>query len=68
MLYAVRQGDKIRMKKPIKEPMYPFMIRLPRKYVDQAREIAKKELRPFTSVLRRAIIEWLEAYKKRGRK
>ena len=68
MLYAVMRGYDTGMKKLTKEPMYPFMIRLPREYVDQARAIAKRELRPFTSVLRRAIIEWLEAYQKGGKR
>jgi hypothetical protein len=67
MIYTVKQGDYIEMK-PKKETMYPIMIRMPKRIVDQAKKIGKKELRPFTSVLRRAIIEWLEAYKKRGGK
>ena len=67
MIYAVKQGDYKGMK-PNKETMYPIMIRMPKKVVDQAKEIAKKELRPFTSVLRRAIIEWLESYTKSGKK
>jgi len=36
--------------KPKKETMYPIMIRMPKKVVDHAKEIGKKELRPFTSV------------------
>jgi Arc/MetJ-type ribon-helix-helix transcriptional regulator len=51
-----------------KPKMTMAVVRLPEDYVNLARKIAKIELRSYSSVLRRAIIEWLEAYQKGGRK
>jgi Arc/MetJ-type ribon-helix-helix transcriptional regulator len=51
-----------------KPKMTMAVVRLPEDYVNLAQRIAKTELRSYSSVLRRAIIEWLEAYQKVGRK
>jgi len=48
----------------IKKPkMIMTVVRLPEDYVNLARKIAKAELRSYSSVLRRAVIEWLNNYK-----
>ena len=39
--------------------MTQAVLRIPKEYVDLAKEIGKKELRSYSSVLRRAIVEWL---------
>lgn len=48
-----------------KPKMTMAVVRLPEDYVNLAQRIAKTELRSYSSVLRRAIIEWLEEYAKR---
>lgn len=54
--------------KPKKERMVQVIVRIPKQYSDLAKEIGEKELRSYSSVLRRAIIEWLDALKsKRGK-
>jgi Arc/MetJ-type ribon-helix-helix transcriptional regulator len=51
-----------------KERMVQAIVRIPGKYADLAKDIGRKELRSYSSVLRRAIIEWLDEYRKRGKK
>ena len=51
-----------------KERMVQAIVRIPVKYADMAKEIGRKELRSYSSVLRRAIIEWLDEYKRRGKR
>ena len=46
--------------KKAKERMTQVIVRIPQQYADMAKEIGKNELRSYSSVLRRAIIEWLE--------
>lgn len=46
-----------------KEKMVQAIVRIPVKYADLAKDIGRKELRSYSSVLRRAIIEWLEERK-----
>jgi len=40
-------------------------VRLPHEIWDEIVSIAREELRPASSVIRRALIEWLRDYKKR---
>jgi len=51
-----------------KERMVQAIVRIPVKYADMAKEIGRKELRSYSSVLRRAIIEWLDEYKHRRKR
>lgn len=51
-----------------KERMVQAIVRIPRQHAELAKEIGRKELRSYSSVLRRAIIEWLDEYKKEGRR
>ncbi|MCX6565392.1 MAG: hypothetical protein NTW38_03050 [Candidatus Aminicenantes bacterium] len=51
-----------------KERMVQAIVRIPQQYADMAKEIGEKELRSYSSVLRRAIVEWLEAHKVKGNK
>jgi len=51
-----------------KERMVQAIVRIPRQHVELAKEIGRKEVRSYSSVLRRAIIEWLDEYKKGGRR
>jgi Arc/MetJ-type ribon-helix-helix transcriptional regulator len=50
------------------ERMVQAIVRIPGQYANLAKEIGKKELRSYSSVLRRAIIEWLDEYKRRGKR
>jgi len=43
-------------------------VRLPHEIWDEIVSIAREELRPASSVIRRALIEWLSKYKKRRQK
>lgn len=50
-----------------KDPNPIVGFRMPEKYVALLREAAKKEDRTASYIVRRAIVEWLDAYKKRGK-
>lgn len=52
----------------IKKRMVQVVVRVPKEYADLAKEIGRKEYRSYASVLRRAIIEWLNEHKKGGTK
>jgi len=43
-------------------------VRLPHEIWDEIVSVAREELRPASSVMRRALIEWLKIYKKGGGK
>ena len=51
-----------------KERMVQAIVRIPRQYAELAKEVGRKELRSYSSVLRRAIIEWLDENKKGGKR
>jgi len=44
--------------------MVQAVFRVPKEYADLAKDIGRKEYRFYASVLRRAIIEWLNEHKK----
>jgi len=43
-------------------------VRLPHELWNEIVSIAEEELRPASSVIRRALVEWLKEYKKGGQK
>ena len=47
-----------------KKRMVQVVVRVPKEYANLAKQIGKKEYRSYASVLRRAIIEWLNKHKR----
>jgi hypothetical protein len=43
-------------------------LRLSENTINRAKAIAHAELLPYSAILRRAIVEWLDAYKKGGKR
>lgn len=50
----------------IRGRMVQVVVRVPPEYERLAKEIARREMRSYASVLRQAVVEWLEAKRKRG--
>ena len=54
---AVKQGRMIQV-----------VLRIPGEYERLAKELARRECRSYASVLRQAVVEWLDERKKRGKR
>jgi hypothetical protein len=53
---------------PKKPAIKIIPLRLSADTIKRAKAIARTELLPYSAILRRAIVEWLDTYKAKGRK
>jgi hypothetical protein len=47
--------------------MVQAILRLPKRYLDMAKEMGRKEYTSYSAILRRAIIEWMDGQKGGGK-